>query len=186
MTMTMKQVMLRNLIVAAAMVLAMPAFAGDILPDRGGALAMGCNGADGVFSSDSQGLGCKIGGYTVTRKVVVEGKRCEHDNRRGGECDHWIEVTSKIPGERWAYWMPIGNASGTASLSGNVLTVDGQVCTETECIGLGDRMVIMSSNGTTADVIMDGGRRETITLMVKASGVVHIGTDNYMIHVGGL
>lgn len=138
--------------VALCLALSTAVMAGNILPNAGGVLAMGCVDTEDALGPTSQGLGC-----------------------------------AGPDGEEYAYWQPIGAASGTAILAGNVLTITGQVCTDLECVGLGDQLVIMSNDGSTAEAIR-AGEYLKINLRWKTSGGVQVGGAalGYLIHSNDL
>lgn len=176
--------MVKTVLAVVALAASSLVFAGDFIPNEGGMLAMGCNGADGMFGPDSQGLGCRVGGYQIDRETALELKSCE----KNGSCDDDDDGMLAALPEHWYYWMPIQKASGTVTLVGDALKINGAIFSETERVGISDRMKVLSWSGSSANVIYRQ-KYMTITLQVDPdTGAVDVGSEDlgYLLHATSL
>lgn len=119
--------------------------------------------------------------------IMVMG--CDGADGLYGPTSSGLGCEGATPGEQWDYWQPITEAYGDVTLNGQVLTVSGRLCADgTECVGIGDRMVILTHNALsgTAQVIREQ-KLETIVLDIRSNGMVHIGgaATGYLVHVDG-
>jgi hypothetical protein len=171
--------LLTAIVAASLLAVGTLASAGTLIPNKGAALGIGCNGADGMFSSDSMGLGCRIGGEFLTTRLIWTKIR----NAPASLAVPFLVDGVDSDVRDWTRWMPINAVrEGGVYLGDHTISVSGIVCVETECIGIGDEMLILNWNGTVAQVIIDG-KFETIGFTMTDNEIV-VGSERlgYVVH----